>query len=232
MMIPIQNSISLEDTYMVTNDSIASLSDLYNSEKHICRRHDLCESRLTSPQQGKKLATPYSKAVMAMLPQTPYRPQLATPPVHEGINDIPVHPATRHQLFVSASESRDFTRADAAKAFSNKLLPADDRIAHPELVELTKWEVEGYDKATRIRMMNERDMGAAEKREEKERKQKAWEARTQVTVHGRRWDFKFQDFSAEKVGKNGRGRGAVGLRYGMPHNDRKRGAYKLPTKVE
>ena len=31
MMISIQNSISLEDKHMVTNDSIASLSDLHNS---------------------------------------------------------------------------------------------------------------------------------------------------------------------------------------------------------
>ena len=167
-----------------------------------------------------------------MLPQTPYRPKDNSPPPHEGINDIPVHPATRHQLFISSSESRDFTRADAAKAFSNRLLPADDRIAHPELVELTKWELKGYDRETRTRMMNEKDEEAAAIREAKERKQKEIEAKTRVTVPGRRWDFKFEDFSAEKVGKNGRGRGAVGLRYGMPHNDRKRGLYKLPTKVE
>lgn len=80
--------------------------------------------------------------------------------------------------------------------------------------------------------MEQRDAEAAAKREEKQRKQKEWERRTQVVVQGRRWDFKFQDFSAEKVGKDGRRRDAVGLRYGMPHDDRKRGQYKLPKKVE
>lgn len=167
-----------------------------------------------------------------MLPTTPFRPELKSPPPHEGINDVPVHPATRNQLFVSTSESRDFNRADAAKAFSPSLLPADDRIAHPELVQLTKWDLAGIDKWKRVELMEQRDEEAAAKRDEQERKQKAWKARTQVVVPGRRWDFKFQDFSAEKVGKDGRKRGAVGLRYGMPHEDRKRGQYKLPQKVE
>lgn len=166
------------------------------------------------------------------MPTTPFRPNVKSPPPHESINDLPVHPQTRAQLFVSASESRDFTRADAAKAFHPSLLPADDRIAHPELVEITKWELAGYSREKRVSLMEQRDAEAAAKREEKERKQREWEKRTQVTVPGRRWDFKFQDFSAEKVGKDGRRRGAVGLRYGMPHEDRKRGQYKLPQKVE
>lgn len=187
---------------------------------------------MLTTSQGKALAKPYSKAVLGMLPTTPYQPELRSPPPHESINDLPVHPLTRRQLFVSTSESRDFTRADAAKAFSPHLLPADDRIAHPELVQITRWELEGHSREKRRELMIELDEQAAAKKEEKERKQKAWEARTQVTIPGRRWDFKFQDFSAEKIGKDGRQRGAVGLRYGMPHEDRKRGQYKLPQKVE
>ena len=83
-------------------------------------------------------------------------------------------------------------------------------------------------------MMREKDAEAAAAREEKERRLREHEARTQVVVKGRRWDFKFEDVSvsAEKVGKDGRGRHAVGLRYGMPLQDRKRGQVKIPTSVE
>lgn len=167
-----------------------------------------------------------------MVPTTPLYNEVKSPPPHESINDVPVHPATRRQLFISTSESRDFTRADAAKAFNPNLLPADERIPHPELVQLHKWDLSGISREQRIELRHQLDEEAAAKKEAQERKQKQWEARTQVTVPGRRWDFKFQDFSAEKVGKDGRRRGAVGLRYGMPHDDRKRGQYKLPQKVE
>lgn len=182
--------------------------------------------------QGKRLAKPYNDAVLAMLPQTQFRPDLHNPPAHESINDLPVHPYTRQQIFVSTSESRAFTREDAAKTFHDTLLPADQRIAHPELIQITKWEMEGHDRETRQRMMRGKDAEAAAERERKERKQREWEQRTQVVVPGRRWDFKFQDISAEKVGKDGRGRDAVGLRYGMAHEDRKKGQVKIPTKVE
>ena len=167
-----------------------------------------------------------------MLPQTPYRPRAPDPAPHESINDLPVHPYTRQQIFIPASESREFTRADAAKAFHPSLLPADDRIPNPELVQITKWENEGLDRETRHQRMREKDEEQALKRAEKERKQAEWERRTQVVVPGRRWDFRFQDVSAEVVGKDGRGRKAVGIRYGMPHEDRKKGQVKIPTKVE
>lgn len=80
--------------------------------------------------------------------------------------------------------------------------------------------------------MREKDAAATAAAESKAQKQKAWEERTQRVVNGRRWDFKFQDVSAEDVGKDGRGRRGVGYRYGMPHEDRKRGIVKIPTSVE
>lgn len=165
-----------------------------------------------------------------MLPTTPLRTR--EQPAHEPINDLPVHPYTRQQIFVPTSESRAFTRADAAKTFHPKLLPADERIAHPELLQIAKWENQGYDRETRHRLTRERDAEAAMKRAAKEKKQKEWERRTQVVVPGRRWDFRFQDISAERVEKDGRGREAVGIRYGMPHEDRKKGQVKIPTSVE
>ena len=81
-------------------------------------------------------------------------------------------------------------------------------------------------------MMREKDAKESKERAERERRAREWKERTQVVVKGRRWDFQFQKFNAEKVGRDGRARGAVGARYGMPHEDRKRGMVKIPTKVE
>jgi hypothetical protein len=183
-------------------------------------------------QQGKPLAKPYNDAVLAMLPQTPYKPGASDPPPHESINDLPVHRYTKQQIFVPTSESRAFTRVDAAKTFHPSLLPADKRIAHPELIQQEKWNLEGHSMETRVRLRREQDAEVAQEREERERKQREYEARTQVVVKGRRWDFKFEDVSAERVNKGGRGRHAIGLRYGFPLEDRKRGQIKIPTSVE
>ncbi|KAM3416658.1 hypothetical protein BST61_g8249 [Cercospora zeina] len=183
---------------------------------------------------NKPLAKAYNDAVLAMLPQTPYKPHDPRQQIyeHETINDLPVHPATRQQLFVPVSESRQFTREDAAKAFHEKLLPADKRIPHPELVTLEKEHLAGVDRNTRWANQQQRDEAARVAKEQAEAKKAAWEERTQRIVSSRRWDFKFQDISAERVGKNGRSREGVGARYGMPHEDRKRGMVKIPTSVE
>ena len=186
-----------------------------------------------SSNQGKRLAKPYTEAILSMLPQTPFRPDTSKAIYpHEPINDLPVHPRTRQQIFYPASESRQFTREDAAKVFDSKLLPADQRIPLGMLVDLEKWKLEGLSREERQKRQKEKDDAVHSAAELKERKQVEWEARTQRMVPGRRWDFKFQDISAEKVGKDGRGREAVGYRYGMPHEDRKRGMVKIPTSVE
>ena len=48
----------------------------------------------------------------------------------------------------------------------------------------------------------------------------------------RRWDFVFQNVSVDHAGKDGRGAKGVGWRYGFPHEDRKKGQVKIPTKVD
>lgn len=149
---------------------------------------------------------------------------------HENINDLLVHPRTRQQIFYPASESRQFTREDAAKAFDNKLLPADKRIPLPMLIDIEKWTIQGLERSERQKLQRERDAQAKDNALQKQTKHAAWEARTQRVVPGRRWDFKFQDISAERVGKDGRAGASVpGARYGMPHEDRKRGMVKIPT---
>ncbi|KAF2087083.1 hypothetical protein K490DRAFT_73901 [Saccharata proteae CBS 121410] len=181
-------------------------------------------------KEGKFLAKPYAKAVLAMLPTTKKAPKDHRQRDHESYNDIPIHAATKAQIFVPTSESRRFTRVDAAKAFDKDLLPADDRIPHPGLVTLERGRLEGLD--TNALMARQAEFNAKlEKKKQaiKDRKQKL--SPPTVAVPGRRWDFRFQDVSVERVGSDGRDPRGVGWRYGMPLEDRKRGHVKIPTKV-
>ncbi|KAF2201172.1 hypothetical protein GQ43DRAFT_440860 [Delitschia confertaspora ATCC 74209] len=187
--------------------------------------------------EGKTLAVPYAKAVLEMVPKTPYiDPKLPEnkgkrPVQHESINDLIVHPATRQQLFVPVSESREFTRVDAGKAFDNNLLPADERIPHPELVTAERELAAGLSFAERTRLAQQRLQKENERKQKIEAK-KQEELKKLRTVPGRRWDFVFQDISVENAGKDGRNDKGVGWRYGLPHEDRKKGQVKIPTKVE
>ncbi|KAH7558945.1 hypothetical protein BM1_05082 [Bipolaris maydis] len=187
--------------------------------------------------QGKKLALPYSKAVLSMLPTTPYiDPSLPQnkgkrPVTHEPINDLIVHPATRQQLFVPVAESRRFTRVDAGKAFDNNLLPADARIPHPELVQAERELEAGLSFEERRKLAEERLEKQQEQKKKEDRKKEA-ELRALKVVPQRRWDFVIQDVSVEAAGRDGRGAAAAGWRYGVPHQDRKRGIPKIPTRVE
>jgi len=184
----------------------------------------------TDKKKGKKLATPYASAVLGMLPQTPYRP--GKPQMHEPINDLPVHPATRRQLFYPTSESRQFTRADAAKVFAPTLLPADERIPHAEMIQVERERNAGLSREERAEATKVREDAKKAKKEEQARKAAEWEAKNIKSVSGQRWDFKFQNISVQDAGKDGRGRKGVGWRYGVPHEDRKRGLIKIPTSVE
>ncbi|KAF3045206.1 hypothetical protein E8E12_010698 [Didymella heteroderae] len=187
--------------------------------------------------QGKTLAMPYSKAMLEMLPTTPYidtsdpANRGKRPIVHEPINDLIVHPATRQQLWVPVAESRQFTREDAGKAFDNSLLAADERIPHPELVKAERELASGLSFDERRKLAEERfAVETAQKKKEEEAKQA--EIRAQKVVPQRRWDFVFKDISVESAGRNGRDARGVGWRYGLPHQDRKKGQVKIPTKVE
>ncbi|OCL14178.1 hypothetical protein AOQ84DRAFT_281610, partial [Glonium stellatum] len=183
--------------------------------------------------QGKRLASTYSKAVLAMLPQTPHvRPGKGERPIpHEPINDLPVHPATRQQIFLPVSESRVFTREDAARAFDETLLTADKRIPHPELVIVERERLAGLSNEERIRLAAER-MEQEKKRKEKAEQKRQEELKKIQTVPGRRWDFVFQEINVEHAGLDGRDPRGVGWRYGVPHEDRKKGQVKIPTRIE
>ncbi|KAK4148938.1 eukaryotic mitochondrial regulator protein-domain-containing protein [Chaetomidium leptoderma] len=180
-------------------------------------------------RENKPMALPYARAIVDMLPR-------ANLTIHEkpfeSINDIHVHSYTTQQLFVPASESREFTRADAAKAFGDRILPPDAKMRIPELVEMEKEIAGGMDPHTaragfvKRAAQSEHDFAA----KQKARLQAAEARRTRVDTG--RFEFRFEKFNAEDVGPTGRSRSAVGWRYGMPLMDRKRGAVKIPTSVE
>lgn len=179
------------------------------------------------------LATPYARAVNAMLPKTPFVSGSRTPPLpHESINDLPVHSATTRQLFHPVPESMHFNRASAAKAFSRDLLPADKRIPHPELVELAKVAAQhrGRDDVVKARR-NELEQQEAAVLNMK-REQKAAQEAAAKKIDTPRWQFRFENIKAESAGRDGRAKGGVGARYGIPPQDRKKGQVKIPTKVE
>ncbi|KAL9119215.1 MAG: hypothetical protein Q9187_004231 [Circinaria calcarea] len=185
-------------------------------------------------QQGKPLASPYARAILAMLPTTPYHGGRAESKAHEPINDLPVHRDTLPQIFHPVSESRHFTRADAGQVFRPGLLPADARIPHPELVELQRERLRGVVRDERVNALREKNrLESLQKAErEKAKREKEERATTKVVPESGRWEFRFKDISVEDVGHTGRDRRGVGARYGFPHEDRKRGQIKIPRRVE
>lgn len=170
-----------------------------------------------------------------MLPQTRYTPRIPTP-AHEPINDLPVHTSTLRQAFHPVSESRHFTRADAGRVFDPKLLPADDRIPHPELIEAFRDRASGMsivERASRQQQREEKEATIKEaKREIRARDEERSVRRVEPGGEKGRWEFRFRDVSVEDAGMDGRGRRGVGARYGMPHEDRKKGMVKIPRRVE
>ncbi|KAL2180689.1 mitochondrial 37S ribosomal protein mS45 [Thermothelomyces heterothallicus CBS 202.75] len=180
-------------------------------------------------RENKPLALPYARAVLGMLPtanlaegEKPFEP----------INDIHVHSYTMQQLFVPTSESREFTRADAAKAFGEHILPPDAKMRIPELVQMERNIAAGMDPreaaATFVREAAESEKAFADKQHARA---KAAEERM-VRVQTDRFEFRFEKINSEDVGPTGRARKAVGWRYGVPHMDRRRGEVKIPTRVE
>ncbi|KAL8291080.1 hypothetical protein RB597_005561 [Gaeumannomyces tritici] len=178
-------------------------------------------------KKNKPLARPYARAIMGMLPQT------FPGTKHEPFNEIPVHTFTTQQLFVPTSESRHFTRADAAEAFNRSMLPADARIPHKELVEMERLvAVEGV--APVEAQAAFRAAAAAKERALAEGKARAAErerGRTTVVRSSRKVEFRFKDYNVDTVGKQGRSRHGVGWRYGAMFLDRKKSQVKIPTEV-
>lgn len=165
-----------------------------------------------------------------MLPKTSYDGANKNV-VHEPINDVHVHGYTMQQVFLPTSESRHFTRKDAAKAFHRKMLSADERSQHPELVSMMRGVLNGEKRGEStkkfVEAARESEQALVRKAEEAKKRE---EART-TKVESDRFEFRIQSFNSERVGPTGRDRHATGWRYGAPLDDRKRGKVKIPTSV-
>ena len=181
--------------------------------------------------QGQKLAKVYSKAVLDMVPTHSY-PEHKPIQAFEPINEIHVHGYTMQQLFVPTSESRHFTREDAAKAFHHTMLSPDERVPHRELVEMEKRVKDGMKQKESWNQFKKEAQKSQDDRDLKIFSVAEKERKNTTTVTTGRFDFRIKPISADDVGKDGRSRAGVGWRYGIPFEDRKKNQVKIPTKID
>lgn len=165
-----------------------------------------------------------------MLPKTAYREGEKNTP-HEAINEIHVHSHTMRQLFVPVSESRHFTREDAAKAFHEKLLSPDARSPQPQLIDMEREIREGKTRDEALIGFKEATQKEEEVLANKMRLERERQERLVTRVKTDRYEFRFQQINVQDVGRSGRSRQGTGWRYGAPLQDRKRGMIKIPTSV-
>lgn len=143
---------------------------------------------------------------------------------------MPVHEATTLQIFEPTSESRHFTREDAAKAFHVDLLTTDERIPHPEMVAQEKDSIAGMPAgvvAKRARAREDAEIDAKQRQQERAAKREA----AVKKIDTGRWQFRIKEIKVDDAGVDGRGPRGTGWRYGAPLMDRSRGQIKIPTRV-
>ncbi|KAL9090587.1 MAG: hypothetical protein Q9159_001931 [Coniocarpon cinnabarinum] len=170
-------------------------------------------------KEGKPLAIDFSRRMLDMLPQTQYNIQTGRNQPHESINDLPVHQSTLPQIFHPAPESKEFTRRDAARVFHRGLAPAEDRIPHPDMIESARDLQAQLPQGERGRRKFGRWEQEEQQIQEREEQAKKRKEEHEVVIEGKRWDFKFSRVHSDK---------AVGWRYGVPLEDRKKGHVKMP----
>ena len=188
-------------------------------------------TKTCTAEQDEQLATPYSQAIMRMLPQTGPEDHVFTKRPFEAINEVPMHSYTMQQLFVPVSESRHFTRADAAKAFHDNLLPADERSYQKELIAAERRIASGVPREKALGRYREEVQRVEEEYARKMADRMQAEADRTSTIRTDRAAYRIKDIKVEDGGKNGKSPRGVGWRYGAPHQDRKRGLIKIPTQV-
>lgn len=115
------------------------------------------------------------------------------------------------------------------------LKPTDARIPHPHLIAFAKdqQELKGQTDEIKTRYAKRLSDDAESRAKARERKFVRDEAQ-KTRVDTNRWQFVVTDVkvSREGTGMTGRGTGSPGVRYGVPHEDRKKGQVKIPRKVE
>ncbi|OAA53286.1 Ribosomal protein S35, mitochondrial [Cordyceps fumosorosea ARSEF 2679] len=192
----------------------------------------LKEAQKQWTNSGKKLATPYSKAVQGLLPKWGYYPGEPQQTPFEPVNDIHVHRYTMQQLFVPVAESTEFTREDAAAAFYDNMLSVDKRSPQSGLIDMERRNIakKGSRKANWQAFQEAERQREDEFAERLAAEQAALEAATTL-VKSDRYEFRFREMNADDAGTDGRSHKGLGWRYGAPHMDRKRGMIKIPKTV-
>ncbi|RMZ88939.1 hypothetical protein DV736_g3830, partial [Chaetothyriales sp. CBS 134916] len=117
------------------------------------------------------------------------------------------------------------------------LKPADARIPHPHLIAFEKDRLDpalkGDAESRRARYYQRLADDEERRIQKREAIERAEEAK-KTKVDTQRWMYVVKDVvsSREGTGLDGRGTKNVGLRYGVPHRDRRRGEHKIPRNVE
>ncbi|PHH87031.1 hypothetical protein CDD83_9402 [Cordyceps sp. RAO-2017] len=181
-------------------------------------------------RDGKKQAIPYARAVMGMLPKVSYEEGQADF-AFEPVNDIHVHKRTMTQLFMPVSESRHFTREDAAKAFHKTMLSADARSPQPQLIRMERAVLRGQDRKAGWADFQEATRNEEQAIARRLHRQRQADEDTMTRVQTDRCEFRFKEVSVDDAGRDGRSRKGTGWKYGAPLQDRKRGIVKIPTSV-
>ncbi|KAK0665743.1 eukaryotic mitochondrial regulator protein-domain-containing protein [Cercophora samala] len=188
----------------------------------------LMEIEKRMEKENAPMAIPYARAVEKMLPRANL---MGEEEPFEPINDVHVHSFTMQQLFVPVSESREFTRKDAAKAFGDHILPPDHKMRIPELVKMERDILSGVPQAQAEKDFLARTRESERLFAESQKYVAAKKEAKKLKVDTERFEFRIEKFNSQAVGKRGRARNAVGWRYGVPFNDRQKGLYKIPTSV-
>ncbi|KAK0723660.1 eukaryotic mitochondrial regulator protein-domain-containing protein [Apiosordaria backusii] len=188
----------------------------------------LMEIEKRMERENAPMALPYARAISRLVPRAFLD---ADEKPFEPINDVHVHSFTMQQLFVPVSESRKFTRKDAAKAFGDHILPPDDKMRIPELVDMERAILKGVPQAEAEATFLKKTAQSERRFAGSQKYIAAQKDAMKSKVDTERFEFRIEDFNSEAVGKKGRARNAVGWRYGAPFNDRQRGLYKIPTSV-
>lgn len=168
---------------------------------------------------------------MQMVPTHEYTEGEPNKPL-EPINEIHVHGYTMQQLFVPTSESRHFTREDAAKAFHPTMLSADERIPHKALVEHLRRMKDGMRERESEEAFAQTAKAAEQAINERVQANREREKKITTTIPTERFEFRIKKMTVDDVGKDGRSRRGVGWRYGFPFEDRKKNQIKIPTKID
>ncbi|KAJ6257605.1 37S ribosomal protein S35 [Drechslerella dactyloides] len=165
-------------------------------------------------EQNRPLCTAMQNRVHALMPVSQWKAL----PQHESITDMRIHPATNNQLFLAVPESMPFSRKDAGAALG--ILPADQRMPHSELIEVERMRLQGKNIEEMVEVERQREEAEFKAAQEKQARVAAKKA-AETVVETDRFEFRLKPAVT----------GHVGFRYGVPHDDRKRGVVKIPTRV-